>query len=76
MQISMGFVLLSKLKNRFDDFYAEFGCYLWTVVIIQALSLLILTTANALIYLDDAVKEFIYDIEDKNPVTFEICKII
>ena len=74
MQISMGFILLSKLKNRFDDFYAEYGCYLWTVFIIQALSLLILVITQALLILDDSIYDFF--IVETNDVTFCICSII
>ena len=50
MQISTSIILLSKLKNRFDDFYAEYGCFLWTIIITQALSLIVLTTSESLLY--------------------------
>ena len=76
MQISMSFILLSKLKNKFDDFYAEYGCYLWTVFIIQALSLLILATTQALLFIDDSIYSLTDQMIDKNPVTFCIYTII
>ena len=56
--ISMSFVLMFKLKHRFDDFYGEYGCYLWTIVTIQALSLIVLTTTTALFEFNDAVNDF------------------
>ena len=74
MQITLGFTLLSKLKNRFDDFYAEYGCYLWTVFIIQALSLLIFAITQALVYLDISIYDFI--MEELNDVNYCICAII
>ena len=40
-KISMNLLMLRLLKNQFDDFYAEYGCFLKTVVTVQALSLLI-----------------------------------
>ena len=39
--IIMSFILMCKLRNRFYDFYDEYGCLLRTIFIIQALSLLI-----------------------------------
>ena len=39
-QISMSVLMMRLLKSQFDDFYAEYGCFLWTVVTVQALSLL------------------------------------
>ena len=37
----MSVIMMGLLKSRFDDFYAEYGCFLWTIVIIQILSMLI-----------------------------------
>ena len=34
-------LMMCKLRKEFDDFFAEYGCFLWTVVTVQALSLLI-----------------------------------
>ena len=67
MLVFMSFLLMCKLKIRFDKFYVEYGCYLWTTVIIQALSLLIATTADALLVYS---KDFTYGIYDRsNDVT-------
>ena len=40
-QISMSLLMMRLLRDQFDDFYAEYGCFLWTVVTIQAISLTI-----------------------------------
>ena len=47
------------LRTRFAYFYADYGCYLWTAVTLQALSLLIETTINAMISQNDAVDNFL-----------------
>ena len=52
---------MCKLKIRFEDFYREYGCFLWTVVIIQAISLLIKTTTGILHAYNAAVKDFFYE---------------
>ena len=65
---------MNKLKNKFDDFYAEYGCYLWTIVTIQALSLLFLTTIDAIYNIVDAVNDlFDYEMGD---VPYCICVVI
>ena len=68
MLIIMSFILMRKLRNLFDDFYAEYGCLLWTNLIIQALSLLIMAAVISLFTiafydLDKAVHDFRYDLE-------------
>ena len=40
-QIFMSLLMMCLLKVRFYYFYEEYGCFLWTVVAIQAFSLLI-----------------------------------
>ena len=40
-QTFMSMLMMCLLRIRFDDFYAEYGCFLWTVVTIQVISLLI-----------------------------------
>ena len=40
--------LLIKLRVRFDDFYAEYGCFLWTIFTIQALSMIFQATVRIL----------------------------
>ena len=49
---------MRKLKHRFDDFYGEYGCYLWTIVTIQALSLIITTTTQAILFYNEAVYDY------------------
>ena len=51
---------MRKLKHRFDDFYGEYGCYLWTIVTIQALSLIVLTTTQAILLTNETVYHFFY----------------
>ena len=46
-------ILLCKLRNRFDDFYADYGCSLKTIFIIQVLSILCLTVTSILDYYTD-----------------------
>ena len=38
--IGLSLSLMVKLKVRFEDFYKDYGCFLWTVFAIQALSLI------------------------------------
>ena len=58
-QIFMSVLMMCKLRKEFDDFYAEYGCFLRTVVTIQAISLLILTTIESLIRQSEAVNSFV-----------------
>ena len=37
----MSLLMICKLRVRFDDFYFEYGCVLWTVIIIQSLALVV-----------------------------------
>ena len=39
-QIFMSLTMMCLLRVRFANFYAEYGCILWTAVTVQALSLL------------------------------------
>ena len=41
MMILMGLSLILKVKHRYEDFYADYKCYLWTVSTIQALAMVI-----------------------------------
>ena len=41
MIILMSVSLMCKLRIRFEDFYAEYGCFLWVVFTLQALSMII-----------------------------------
>ena len=72
--IWMSFVLMCKLRHRFDDFYGEYGCYLWTIVTIQALSLIVLFTSQALLNSSKVVYQyFFFEISNLN---YHICWII
>ena len=63
--VCMSLLMMCKLRIRFSDFYADYGCFLWAVVIIQALSLLFWATTDALYdFKEDAVDNFYYDIND------------
>ena len=55
MIILMSLLVMCKLRIRFDDFYAEYGCLLWAVFTIQALSMLIQATTEFLRMYDQAV---------------------
>ena len=52
--------MMCQIRIRFNDFYSEYGCFLWTVVIIQAISLLIKTAIDNLTAYYTAVYEY-YD---------------
>ena len=41
MIILMSVSLMCKLRLRFEDFYKEYGCFLWLIFNIQALSMTI-----------------------------------
>ena len=64
--VFMSLLLMSKLRKRFEKFYVEYGCYLWTIVIIQAISLLISTTSDILFTYNGAANDFF----DHNDVTY------
>ena len=70
--IFMSLSLMCKLRIRFDDFYAEYGCILWIVFIIQALSMLILSICKGLIIYNDAIRESTNDISEKLFWTFTV----
>ena len=57
MIIVLSLSIMYKLKVRFPDFYAEFGCYFWTVFTIQILSMLTMTTIEILRMYNEAVIE-------------------
>ena len=54
----MSLLIMYKLRIHFADFYAEYGCYLRTVFIVQVLSLLTKTTIECLLFLNDAMMDF------------------
>ena len=58
-KICMSITMMSLLRIRFAYFYKEYGCFLWTVVTIQALSLIVQTTINVLISESDAIYSFV-----------------
>ena len=41
MIIFISVSIMCKLRIRFDDFYADYGCFLWVIFTIQALSMLL-----------------------------------
>ena len=47
-----------KLRVRFIDFYKEYGCFLWVVFAIQAISMIIKSTTEALLEENDAAFDF------------------
>ena len=49
MIIFISLTLMLKLRLRFQDFYADYGSYLWAVFSVQALSMIIKTTLEALL---------------------------
>ena len=49
MIILMSLSLMIKLKVRFYDFYREYGCFLWAIFTIQAISMIIKTTIEVLL---------------------------
>ena len=73
MMILMSLSLMFKLRIRFFDFYTEYGCFLWSVFTIQALSLLIMTTIKILLLYNDAVIDYKYE---SNSVFFSILQVI
>ena len=63
--VFMSLLMMCKLRIRFNDFYTEYGCFLWTVVIIQAISLLFKTTTDILLFYDfDAVGDILDECSD------------
>ena len=60
----MSFLMMCKLRIRFEDFYADYGRFLWTVVIIQAISLLIQTTTDILVINNATVNDFYPQCDD------------
>ena len=58
MIIFMSVSLMIKLRIRFYDFYVEYGCFLWVVFTIQALSMIVQTTIEVLLIYDDAIISF------------------
>ena len=71
----MSLIMMCLLKIRFYYFYLEYGCFLWTIVTIQALSLLIQTTIDALISENEALNNFVYE-DLSNPILHIILEII
>ena len=41
MMIMLSLLMILSVKHRYEDFYAEYGCFLWAVSTIQALSMVI-----------------------------------
>ena len=70
----MSLIMMCLLKTQFDDFHAEYGCFLKTVVTIQGVSLLIQTIINALISENEAVINWVYS-PTKNQVIYSILSI-
>ena len=66
--------MICKLKLRFDKIYADYRCFLWTVMIIQALSLLILVTTS--IVLISNWNDFVMETLESNEVLFSILLVI
>ena len=63
--VFMSFLMMCKIRIRFSDFYADYGCFLRAVVIIQAVSLLLQATYDAFYdFNEDAVDNFYYDINN------------
>ena len=62
MIILLSLSLMYKLRTRFYDFYAEYGCFLWAVFTIQAISLLIETAIKILCFYDDAMYDFLTEV--------------
>ena len=58
MLVSLSLTMMRKLRIRFEDFYVEYGCFLWTVVIIQAISVIIQTSTNILLYYNESFYHF------------------
>ena len=58
MIILMSLSLMIKLRVRFIDFYKEYGCFLWVVFAIQAISMIIKSTTEALLEENDAAFDF------------------
>ena len=55
MIILISLSVICKIRLRFNDLWSEYGCYLWTVFTVQALSMLIQTTIQVLLIYDYAV---------------------
>ena len=73
-EICISLLMMCKLRVRFAYFYKEYGCFLWTVVTIQGVSLLIQTIINALISENEAVKHWVYSASEKQ-VLYSILSI-
>ena len=76
MIILMSLSLMCKLRVRFYDFYTEYGCILWTFFTIQALSMSMKTTIEALLNYSDAVNDLKHQFEKSNEVLYSILYII
>ena len=76
MIILMSLSLMIKLRVRFYDFYREYGCFLWAVFALQAISMIIKSTIEALLEENDAVHDFKHDLFSLNPVLHSILKVI
>ena len=74
-KILMNMLMMYLLKVRFVYFYADYGCFIWTVFTIQDLSLLIQTTIDALISQNEAVSDFVLEYRKSNPVLTSILQI-
>ena len=50
--------MMRKLRNRFHGLYTDYGCKLWTIYIVQAISLLLLSITSILDYYSDTWNTF------------------
>ena len=64
--------MICKLKLRFDKIYADYRCFLWTVVIVQALSLIIGVTITIIDTYSDAVLTFESELSDGLYIIYEV----
>ena len=76
MIILMSLSLMIKLRVRFYDFYREYGCFLWAIFTVQAVSMIIKTTIEALIIENDTAYDFRHELYNSNPVLYSILKVI
>ena len=74
--ISISVSLMCMLRIRFYDFYAEYGCFLWVIFTTQALSIIIKTTFEGLLFYSDVMINFINELLSSNDVLFSILYVI
>ena len=54
---AVNIVMIHRLRNRFDDLYADYGCKIQTIMIIQVVSILALSTFS-LMFNNDSWMDF------------------